>query len=375
MSFRFWKRIKIAPGVTLNLSKSGGSLSFGPRGAKFTVGSRGKRATMGIPGTGLFYTTPIPGGKGGKRRSASSAATPTVSPKDHLTLGFFKRLVTPDDEEALVDGCRELVPGDENKALMYLKKATHLADGAYLAGFLSLKQAQQQKAADYLGLAAENPRRLGRYFDKYGISATMSLPITDEVSVHVGPDLRGVLLGLVEACQGQKHWADATACLERLRRLDPDDVVVKLSLAELLLEASSGDRNVYRKVVRLAEGIENETPVHTVLLFYKAKALHGLGLLDVARDTLTGALRRKKGRSGELLRAIRYERTKSTRISVSTAGRVASSKSCMPRRRIMRMWPPAWDCRRLARAERYHFSYAIYKLKSDIAEGNIYAPI
>ena len=39
MGFRFWRRIKIAPGVTLNLSKSGGSLSFGPRGAKFTVGS------------------------------------------------------------------------------------------------------------------------------------------------------------------------------------------------------------------------------------------------------------------------------------------------------------------------------------------------
>ncbi|QCQ22117.1 DUF4236 domain-containing protein [Desulfoglaeba alkanexedens ALDC] len=30
MSFRFWRRIRIAPGVTLNLSKSAGSLSFGP---------------------------------------------------------------------------------------------------------------------------------------------------------------------------------------------------------------------------------------------------------------------------------------------------------------------------------------------------------
>ena len=136
----------------------------------------------------------------------------------------------------------------------------------------------------------------------------MSLPITDEVSAHVGPDLRGVLLGLVEAWQGQHRWADATACLERLRRLEPDDVVVKLSLAELLLEGLPGDRNVFRKVVRLAEGIENETSVHTALLFYKAKALHGLGLLDAARDTLTAALRRKKDRSGDLLRAIRYER-------------------------------------------------------------------
>ena len=43
-----------------------------------------------------------------------------------------------------------------------------------------------------------------------------------------------------------------------------------------------------------AEGIENETPVHTVLLLYKAEAPRGLGLLDAARETLTGALRRKK---------------------------------------------------------------------------------
>jgi len=61
MSFRFWRRIRIAPGVTLNLSKTGGSLSFGVRGAHFTVGPHGKRVTAGIPGTGLFYTNTISG--------------------------------------------------------------------------------------------------------------------------------------------------------------------------------------------------------------------------------------------------------------------------------------------------------------------------
>lgn len=40
MGLRFWRRIKIAPGLTLNLSKSGGSLSFGPRDAKFTMAPR-----------------------------------------------------------------------------------------------------------------------------------------------------------------------------------------------------------------------------------------------------------------------------------------------------------------------------------------------
>ena len=115
--------------MTLNLNQSGGSLSFGPRGAKFTVGSRGKRATMGIPGTGLFYTTKLPNGRSGGRQSASysAPAVPTVRPEDRLTLGFFKRLITPDDEEALVDGCRELVLGNEDKALQHLEQAAHLA--------------------------------------------------------------------------------------------------------------------------------------------------------------------------------------------------------------------------------------------------------
>ncbi|MBW2075515.1 MAG: DUF4236 domain-containing protein, partial [Deltaproteobacteria bacterium] len=194
----------------------------------------------------------------------------------------------------------------------------HLADGAYLAGFLALKQERLEEAANYLATAAEKHSRLGRYFSKYGISATMSLPITDlsacghaqagEVSAHVGPDLRGVLLGLVEVYQRQEHWQDAIACLEKLRRLEPDDVVVKLSLAELLLDARPGDKNVCRKVVRLTEGIKNETPVHAALMLYKAKALRHLGLATAARDTLTAVLRRKKGRSEELLKALRYER-------------------------------------------------------------------
>jgi hypothetical protein len=53
---RFSRRIKILPGVTLNLSKRGISFSLGPRGAKLTVGTKGSRATVGLPGTGLSYT-------------------------------------------------------------------------------------------------------------------------------------------------------------------------------------------------------------------------------------------------------------------------------------------------------------------------------
>jgi len=312
MAFRFWRRIQIAPGITLNLSKSGGSLSLGPRGAKVTVGARGLRATMGIPGTGLSYTTTLPVRRSSRGRGGSQPASdaPGRQPEERLTLGFFKRLVTPDDEESLVDGCRELVLGDEEKAFEHLKEAVCLADGAYLAGFLALKREQPVEAANYLEMAAERHGRLGRYFSKYGISATMSVPITDEVTAHVGADLRGVLLGLVEAYQLQRRWDAAIESLQRLRRLEPDDVVVKLSLAELLMDLHPHERETCRKVVRLAEGIENETQLHAALLLYKARALHGMGLNEAARDLLTRTLRRKKGRSDELLRALRYERAR-----------------------------------------------------------------
>jgi hypothetical protein len=56
-SFRFFRRSQILPGVRLNVSKSGPSLSLGVRGAHMTVGRRGVTRTVGVPGTGIFYTS------------------------------------------------------------------------------------------------------------------------------------------------------------------------------------------------------------------------------------------------------------------------------------------------------------------------------
>ena len=56
MGLRLFRRIKIAPGISINLSKSGLSASAGVRGARVTLGPRGVRRTVGIPGTGISYT-------------------------------------------------------------------------------------------------------------------------------------------------------------------------------------------------------------------------------------------------------------------------------------------------------------------------------
>jgi hypothetical protein len=57
MVLRFRRSVKIAPGVRLNMSKSGPSLSVGGRGVTANFSKRGTRTTLGIPGTGLSYSS------------------------------------------------------------------------------------------------------------------------------------------------------------------------------------------------------------------------------------------------------------------------------------------------------------------------------
>jgi hypothetical protein len=56
-SFRFYRRVNIFPGLSVNFSKSGPSLTVGMRGAHVTLGNRGITRTVGLPGTGIYYTS------------------------------------------------------------------------------------------------------------------------------------------------------------------------------------------------------------------------------------------------------------------------------------------------------------------------------
>ena len=75
-----------------------------------------------------------------------------------------------------------------------------------------------------------------------------------------------------------------------------------------MLDARPDDRGNHRQVIRLTEGTENQTAIHTGVLLYRALSLRGLGLNDAAKKVLTTALRRKKGRPKTLMHALRYER-------------------------------------------------------------------
>jgi len=56
VGWRFQRRRKVLPGVSVNLGKKGASVRLGPRGAGVTAGRRGLAATLSLIGTGLAYT-------------------------------------------------------------------------------------------------------------------------------------------------------------------------------------------------------------------------------------------------------------------------------------------------------------------------------
>jgi hypothetical protein len=76
MTLRFFRRVRLIPGVRINLSKSGASVSVGRRGAWFTTGPRGQRTTVGLPGTGLFWTQ-------------QASGPPAHASRANLAMGLF----------------------------------------------------------------------------------------------------------------------------------------------------------------------------------------------------------------------------------------------------------------------------------------------
>lgn len=78
MGYRFRKTIRIAPGVRLNLSKSGMSTSIGRPGATLNLGKRGPRGTVGVPGSGLSFSAPLSPSGGGAQQSSGSCGCLTL---------------------------------------------------------------------------------------------------------------------------------------------------------------------------------------------------------------------------------------------------------------------------------------------------------
>lgn len=106
MGIRFRRSLRLAPGLHLNLSKSGVSLSAGPRGATASVGRRGVHGNVGIPGTG-FYA----------RQKLSSGISRTPS-QPAISAGSVKIALMDDGGVAFLDTNDQPLPPRHRKMVI-----------------------------------------------------------------------------------------------------------------------------------------------------------------------------------------------------------------------------------------------------------------
>ena len=100
MGFIFRKRIKIAPGITVNIGKKGiSSISIGGKGGSINLGKKSVHGTTSIPGTGLSY-----------RKKLSGKTAKEALKKEQIAQSNPEELMT---DEVIFKGLAKVVPAQE----------------------------------------------------------------------------------------------------------------------------------------------------------------------------------------------------------------------------------------------------------------------
>lgn len=298
MGFRFFKRIKVAPGITMNLSKTGASFSFGPRGMKYTVGSKGTRTTFGIPGTGLYYTQYNKKGKKQER----------LKPMPLPEMDFLKQLFASQEEKNLIQGIKRFLEGDQSGAYNILQQDKNSVDSHFMCGFITLGNGDYSRAEEHFNICKQRVGELGRTIQSISRNLEMLLEVTEFIETPVHVDTRGLTLAMVEAYQGQNKYQQALQILTEIWNQNPTDKVILLSLTDLIANSTTATTDELKEIAELTADIENDEPIDTNILYLRAYVLYRLGLIDVAIKLMGSLTRRKKYRPKELLLCARYMR-------------------------------------------------------------------
>lgn len=311
--FRFRREIDVLPWLQFNISKTGVSATVGPEAAHVTVGSHGTYVYADVPGKGTYFRRKLSGLLGDNDteddQQSGEGKEQQKQQEEIIDYGFFERIISAPEESAFVDAIRTLDEGDTEVAYTKAKWASSYADVAFLAGFLAMNDQDWQRAIEYFERALEDRAHLGKWFAKFKVDLNIFIPVADDYLARIEPIRRDCLLALAVAHERLENNEKAIEYLQEIREeYDANDLMVRLLLAELLDETYPEHQRVQHEIVMLAEGIQNDSPMHATLMYYRGRALRRLGVSDGARDTLTKALRKKKEYPSDLLVALRYER-------------------------------------------------------------------
>jgi tetratricopeptide (TPR) repeat protein len=275
MGFRIRKSIKVAPGIRLNLSKTGIGTSVGGDYGRVSVHSSGRNTfatRTGMPG--ITYMRSIkkhPGQKG-------DAPPPPPLP-DEVRLkkpGIF----APAGEKALYaavmkqDRALARAAGDEHAEV-------RLA-GYTLAGLWMMQDDPAQAMTLLQWVMDSGGEPANDAFVQQYLATSMELGLAEGVTAEFPICREAVGLSLAELLQDAGRVADAINLVEGMEPTGHTAV----SLAELYV--LDGD---WQQVIALTEGLANQDDATALLLAHRGVAFRETGVPDAAIEAFKLALR------------------------------------------------------------------------------------
>ncbi|MNK96496.1 hypothetical protein D3C87_1167790 [compost metagenome] len=157
---RFSKRIKVFPGFSLNVSKSGISSTIRVKGASINISKRGTYLNSSIPGTGISFRTKIANGKQPSSYNESNTLVETENQEEQVVFeNQYEDQLTSTNLKELKDTLQEAYTDrieisneiQQTKKDLIRAKNNLLAARIFLIGFIfkSFKEKVSQKN-DYL---------------------------------------------------------------------------------------------------------------------------------------------------------------------------------------------------------------------------------
>jgi tetratricopeptide (TPR) repeat protein len=330
---RLRKSVKIAPGIRLNVTKTGIGLSAGVRGARYSVHSSGRTTrTVGMPGTGGSYLSVSGRGHAGTRaaraREVARPEAPVVVSGAQAApflpkAGFFASPAEKRYREGLV----AYLTGNKPAAIEAFD-ATLAADPAAMSAHLLAAIAidtDVDMAAVIRHLEAvvtthaTFPDRYQAKFLPAGRSEMqLDVKITELISARVPFDATGAALLLAEAYQQSGRLEEAIGLVQQLHDANASDSAIQLSLADLLF--ADGD---YDAVVEVTAHARNDDDLTVALIHMRAAALSALGHQTAALVSFRDALAKTANRDAGLLATVRYDRA----LALEQAGEKAKARA------------------------------------------------
>jgi tetratricopeptide (TPR) repeat protein len=275
MGFRIRKSIKLAPGVKLNVSKTGIGASVGGKGGRYSVHSSGRRTTSAGSGVvpGVYYQSSKGGGGSRKESSQAAHASAPIAPKKP---GLF----APKAE-------KELYKAVKLQDVQAMKRVgdqhpDFRVPSYSIAGLMMLtnEPAQAERLLDEVFSTGKEPA-FNKFITSY-LFTQVDLSIAAGVTAQLPINRDAVGLALAELKQDHNDLAGAIDVVEQLE----PTTYAAVSLAELYAQAGRWD-----DVVELTESIANDDDASALLCVFRGQAFREQGFHDAAHEALKEALR------------------------------------------------------------------------------------